>query len=212
MSLYVVGPCKEDGVNPFDQIARSDVPDLAEHGVRTANVAVAMARALDIPASVVSNIAAAARLHDIGKIEIDAGILSKPGPLDAAEWKELERHSQIGYDMIHKKVDPDVSSMVLMHHERLDGTGYPSGLGPDSIGMPLRILHVADAFDAITSDRPYQRAMPIEHAVSELTSNLGTQFDPDAVGALIAIVTYGSIDIERSGIALPVRHRFAAVG
>jgi HD-GYP domain-containing protein (c-di-GMP phosphodiesterase class II) len=114
--------------------------------------------------------------------------------------------------MIHKKVDLAVSSMVLMHHERLDGTGYPNGLGPDAIGMPLRILHVADAFDAITSDRPYQPAMPIEYAVSELTSNLGTQFDADAVGALIAIVTYGSMEAEQSTIALPVRHRLTAVG
>ncbi len=199
-------------MNPFDHIAHSDVPDLAEHGVRTANVAVAMARALDFPTSVISHIDTAAQLHDIGKIKIDLEILNKPGPLDALEWEELERHSQIGYDMIHKKVDPEVSSMVLMHHERLDGTGYPNGLGPDAIGMPLRILHVADAFDAITSDRPYQPAMPVEHAVSELTSNLGTQFDADAVGALIAIVTFESMDARQSTIALPVRHRLAAAG
>jgi HD-GYP domain-containing protein (c-di-GMP phosphodiesterase class II) len=199
-------------VNPFDQIAHSDVPDLAVHGVRTANMATAMARALDIPANVISDIAAAARLHDIGKIQIDPGILSKPGPLDAGEWEELERHCQIGYDMIHKSVDPNVSTMVLGHHERLDGTGYPNGIGPGAIGMPLRILHVADAFDAITSERPYQPAMPIEYAVSELTSNLGTQFDADVVGALIAVVTYGSTEAEQSRIALSVRHRLAAVG
>lgn len=199
-------------MNPFDQIARSDVPGIAEHGVRTANVAVAMAKALDMPIGVVSDIGAAAQLHDIGKIEIDPEILNKPGPLDADEWRELKQHSQYGYDMIHKKVDPEVSSMVLMHHERLDGTGYPNGLGSRSIGMPLRILHVADAFDAITSDRPYQPAMPIEYAVSELTSNLGTQFDADAVGALIAIVTFGTMEAEQSGITLRVQHRLAAVG
>jgi HD-GYP domain-containing protein (c-di-GMP phosphodiesterase class II) len=199
-------------LHAFDRITFSEVPDLMEHGVRTANVAVAMARTMDVPASLLSDIAEAARLHDIGKTQIDLEILNKPGPLDATEWTELMRHPQIGYDLIVGRVEPRVSRMILMHHERLDGTGYPSGHGSGAIEMPLRILHVADAFDAITSHRPYQPAMPIEYAVSELTSNLGTQFDADAVGALISVVTYGT---ERSSVTTlepSVRHPLAAVG
>jgi HD-GYP domain-containing protein (c-di-GMP phosphodiesterase class II) len=199
-------------LHAFDRITFSGVPDLMEHGVRTANVAVAMARTMDIPARLMSDIADAARLHDIGKTQIDIEILNKPGPLDATEWTELMRHPQIGYDLIHGRVEPRVSRMILMHHERLDGTGYPNGHGSGAIDMSLRILHVADAFDAITSHRPYQPAMPIEHAVSELTSNLGTQFDADAVGALISVVTYGTEKSSVTTLERSDRDPLAAVG
>ncbi len=199
-------------MNRFEQLATNEAPDLVEHGVRTAKIAVAISRVLNVPADITSDIADAARLHDIGKTKIDVDILNKPGPLDAREWEELKRHPQIGYDIIHRSVESRVSGLILRHHERLDGMGYPNGLGADAIDLPLRILHVADAFDAITSERPYQPAMPIEHAVSELTSNLGTQFDADAVGALIEVVTYRSMDAEQNRVALPVRHRLAAVG
>ena len=199
-------------MNRFEQLTDDEAPDLVEHGVRTAKIAVAISRVLNVPADITADIADAARLHDIGKAKIDVEILNKPGPLDAREWEELKRHPQIGYDIIHNDVEPRVSRLILRHHERLDGTGYPNGLSADAIDLPLRILHVADAFDAITSDRPYQPAMPVEHAVSELTSNLGTQFDADAVGALIEVVTYRGLETEQSRFALPIRHRMAAVG
>lgn len=164
--------------------------ELEAHGVRTAKIAVAIARVMDLPHGDIDALGLAARLHDVGKTKIDPEILNKPGPLDADEWEELQRHPQIGYDMIKHEVDRTVSRMVLMHHERLDGCGYPGGASAAQIDMPIRILHVADAYDAITSLRPYQPAMPVEHAISELTSNMGTQFDPDPVQALISIVTY----------------------
>jgi HD-GYP domain-containing protein (c-di-GMP phosphodiesterase class II) len=176
-------------LNPFDEISGSEVTGLVEHGIRTAGVAVAVAHALDLAHDVIGDIDIAARLHDIGKIHIDAAILNKPGPLNAREWKELRHHPQRGYEMVRTQVNDRIGKMVLMHHERLDGEGYPNGLTADSIEMPLRILHVADAFDAITSHRPYQRAMPVAHAISELTSNIGTQFDADAVRALISLVS-----------------------
>ena len=117
MPLYVVGTTQGgtgERVNPFDQIARSD--RARSRGTRRPGQRTSPSRWLGSstsPASVVSHIATAAQLHDIGKIKIDLEILNKPGPLDTSEWDELERHSQLGYDMIHKKVDPEVSSMVL---------------------------------------------------------------------------------------------------
>jgi HD-GYP domain-containing protein (c-di-GMP phosphodiesterase class II) len=176
-------------------ICKEDL-DIESHGIRTARIAVAIARVMELPYGDIDAVGLAARLHDVGKTKVDPAIINKPGPLDADEWEELQRHPQIGYDMIHNRVDPAVSRMVLMHHERLDGCGYPGGASAAQIDMPIRILHVADAYDAITTLRPYQPAMPIEHAISELTTNMGTQFDPDPVQALIAIVTY---QLERFG-------------
>ncbi|MCZ7533093.1 MAG: HD domain-containing protein [Acidimicrobiia bacterium] len=173
-----------------EPFAYDEEPSLASHGARTARIAVAIARVMDLPLGDIDAIGHAARLHDVGKTKIDPEILNKPGPLDADEWMELKRHPQIGYDMLRGHVEPKIAQIVLMHHERLDGCGYPGGVSSAQIGMPVRILHVADAYDAITSLRPYQRALPIEHAISELTSNIGTQFDPDPVQALMSIVTY----------------------
>lgn len=196
-------------LNPFKGTTGSEVANLVEHGIRTANIAVAISHVLDIPHHVISDIESAARLHDIGKTEIDPAILNKPGPLDAAEWAELKRHPQIGYDIIHNTVDRSVARMVLMHHERLDGHGYPNGLSAGSIEVPLRILHVADAFDAITSHRPYQPAMPVAHAVSELTDNIGTQFDGDVVHALLELVGDTTAVAVQTMVSID---RFAAVG
>lgn len=185
--------------------------ELESHAVRTARIAVAIAQVMDLPYGDIDTIGLAARLHDVGKTKVDPEILNKPGPLDATEWEALQRHPQIGYDMIRTHVDPSVSRMVLMHHERLDGCGYPGGASAAQIDMPVRILHVADAYDAITSLRPYQPAMPIEHAISELTSNMGTQFDPDPVQALIAIVTYQRDRFEDTAQPLRVPSTLAAV-
>ncbi|MEZ5176141.1 MAG: HD domain-containing protein [Acidimicrobiia bacterium] len=167
-----------------------EAPDLVSHGIRTAQIAVAIARFMDLPRHQADVIGFAARLHDIGKTRIDPEILNKPGPLDADEWVELQRHPQLGYDLLRSHVDPEVATMVLMHHERLDGGGYPGAVGGGRIDMSLRILHVADAYDAITSERPYQEAMSVEYAISELTAHMGTQFDPDPVQALLSIVTH----------------------
>lgn len=163
---------------------------LAGHGIRTARIAVAIARVMDVPPDEINVIGLAARLHDVGKTKVDPAILHKPGPLDEDEWMELKRHPQLGYDMLRGKVDPRVARMVLMHHERLDGGGYPAAVGAAQIDMSVRILQVADAYDAITSTRPYQRALPVGYAITEMTAHIGTQFDPDPVQALLSIVTY----------------------
>ncbi len=177
-------------VTPSGDAVVGETDELAGHGVRTARIAVAIARVMGLAPDEINAIGLAARLHDVGKTKVDPAVLHKPGPLDADEWMELKRHPQLGYDMLRGKVEPKVARMVLMHHERLDGGGYPAAVGAAQIGMSLRVLQVADAYDAITSTRPYQRALPVGYAITEMTAHIGTQFDPDPVQALLSIVTY----------------------
>ncbi len=121
-------------------------------------------------------------LHDIGKIGINPAILKKPATLTSKDWTEMKRHSEIGWRIV--KEFPDlvtVANYILFHHERWDGKGYPSGLRADNIPLPSRILSVADAYDAMTSDRVYRKSMGMEEAIAELTKNAGMQFDPQVV-------------------------------
>ncbi len=193
------------------QLAVEQPRDLESHGIRTANVAVAIANAMDLPDETVNLVALAARIHDIGKVKIDPQVLGKPGPLTDTEWVEMRRHPQLGFDMVKDTVDPAIARVVLMHHERLDGTGYPNGVSANRIDMPTRILHVADAFDAITSTRPYQRALSVDHAISELVAYTGTQFDPEPVQALITVVSYQLADVRSSDSGRTVPYTLAAV-
>jgi HD-GYP domain-containing protein (c-di-GMP phosphodiesterase class II) len=127
----------------------------------------------------------AASLHDLGKLAIPEEILRKPGPLTDAERLVLERHPQIGYRMLESLgVDP-VANWVLHHHERWDGTGYPEGLAQGQIPLGARIIFVADAFDAMTSERVYRRKLSIDDALAELERCAATQFDPNVVAAAV---------------------------
>jgi HD-GYP domain-containing protein (c-di-GMP phosphodiesterase class II) len=127
----------------------------------------------------------AASLHDLGKLAIPEEILRKPGPLTGPERLVLERHPQIGHRMLESLgVDP-VADWVLHHHERWDGAGYPDGLAGEAIPLGARIIFVADAFDAMTSDRVYQSRLSTEEALAELERCAGTQFDPELVAALV---------------------------
>jgi len=176
-------------VGRLSKILDSADPGLAGHSRRTAQIAIDIAEEMALDEADHEILSTAALLHDIGKLFVSRTILEKPGSLTPLEWIELKHHPRIGYEMIRDWVDPAVASIVLTHHERLDGAGYPRGLQGVEIPMLARILQVADAFDAITSHRCHQPAMPVPFALSELDRCAGTQFDPTAVSAVATLVS-----------------------
>jgi hypothetical protein len=128
----------------------------------------------------------AALLHDVGKIGVSDFILHKPGPLTSEEWEEMRRHPGIAYEMLKGvRFLAAPAEIVLSHHERFDGKGYPRALAGDEIPLGARIFAVADTFDAMTSDRPYRRALPWEAARDEIMRHRGTQFDSQVVDAFL---------------------------
>ena len=128
-------------------------------------------------------------VHDIGKIGLAAGLLEKPGPLTLEERRQMEKHSEIG-ERILRNVDDysEIADVVRSHHERIDGMGYPDGIDGDKIPLLARIIGVADAYDAMTSDRPYREALPSRVARMRLAQAVGTQFDTAVVAAFEAIL------------------------
>jgi putative nucleotidyltransferase with HDIG domain len=128
----------------------------------------------------------AALLHDVGKIGVSDAILNKPGPLTSEEWQQMRKHPAIGYEMLKDvKFLSRAAEIVYAHHERYDGRGYPTGLKGEDVPLGARIFAVADAFDAMTSNRPYRRALSADKAREEIVTNSGTQFDPDVVEAFL---------------------------
>jgi diguanylate cyclase (GGDEF)-like protein len=153
------------------------------HSQRVGELAARIALRMDAEPELIELIRLAGSLHDLGKLAIPEEILRKPAPLTDAERMVLERHPQIGYRMLESLgVDP-VADWVLYHHERWDGAGYPDGRSGEQIPLGARIIFVADAFDAMTTDRVYRRKLGIEDALNELHRCSGTQFDPEVVAA-----------------------------
>lgn len=156
------------------------------HSFRGARYAVALARRLEVDEHVVAAIEWGALLHDVGKVAVPAEILHKAGPLSAEEEAVMRRHPRHGYHLVRDLVflGPALD-VVLSHHERWDGDGYPNGLSGESIPLAARIFAVADTYDAITSDRPYRPARGHRQAVAELRRVAGTQLDPRLVDAFL---------------------------
>jgi two-component system, cell cycle response regulator len=147
-----------------------------------AELSLSVGRSLGMTPEELDELARAAELHDIGKIAIPDAILDKPGPLDPAEWSFMRRHTIIGERiMLSAPALAPVAHLVRSTHERWDGTGYPDGLEGGEIPLGSRIVAVCDAFDAMTSDRPYRRALPAGEALEEVSKFSGTQFDPTVV-------------------------------
>ena len=140
----------------------------------------------------------AAILHDIGKIGIPDSILNKPGRLTDEEYRLVKEHPAIGAEIVKqvKALEP-VASIILQHQERWDGKGYPYGMKGEDIPMEARIISVLDAYDAMTSDRSYRKALPVQTAIAELKRCSGTQFDPKVVNAFLAELTLDKIGLVR---------------
>lgn len=133
-------------------------------------------------------------LHDIGKLGISSRILDKPGGLTNGEFAEVKKHPALTYDIL-SRVAPfgDILERTANHHERLDGSGYPRGLTSESLGLPTRILIVADVFDALSSDRPYRPGMPMEKVLGILDKESGEKLCPASVAALQELVSTGKL-------------------
>jgi HD-GYP domain-containing protein (c-di-GMP phosphodiesterase class II) len=155
------------------------------HTERVASVAVGIARRLGFRDDELDAIEIGALLHDIGKIGIPENVLRKPGRLDESEWELIRTHPLISdYILSELNLHPFVRQCARSSHERIDGTGYPDGLGGEDIPLPARIVSVADALDALTSTRPYRAARPMLGALAEIRAHIGTQFCPEVVAAL----------------------------
>ena len=157
------------------------------YNLHTANLAVQLARVLAMPDDRIADLRTAAKLHDIGTIGVPAAIRNKPGRLNDEEFRIVKTHPVVGAELLTAWGMQTPAQIVLEHHERVDGRGYPSGLRGDEITLEGRILHVADAFLAMTMDRPYRQAFSHTAAIEELVRHRGTQFDEQVVDALLAI-------------------------
>jgi putative two-component system response regulator len=164
------------------------------HSERVTDIAIKIARELRIDETDVEKIRLAGLLHDIGKIGVKEHILNKPGKLTEEEFEQVKTHSKIGEHILRPVIkDKDILDMVIHHHERCDGRGYPDGLVDSQISLQASILAVADAYDAMTSDRPYRKALSIEDARLEFGRFTGIQFRPLVVDALFSILDKGIV-------------------
>jgi ribonuclease P protein subunit RPR2 len=131
-------------------------------------------------------------LHDIGKVGVPESILCKTGPLSVREWRVMRRHPLMGAEIVAPiSFLSETVGLIRHHHERFDGDGYPDGLRGDQIPLPARIFSVADAFDAMTSDRPYRGSVGIERALAEVEDGAGSQFDPEVAEVFIQMIEDG---------------------
>ena len=163
-------------------------PYTSSHQQRVTQLVIAIARELGLPENQISGIRVAGILHDIGKIYVPSEILSKPTSLTEAEFNIIRTHSQAGFEILMGVEFPwPIAQIVLQHHERLDGSGYPQGLRSEQILLEAKILTVADVVEALSSDRPYRPAFGIETALNEVANNKGKFYDPTVVDACLSI-------------------------
>jgi response regulator RpfG family c-di-GMP phosphodiesterase len=175
------------------------------HCQRVTAFTISIAKAMPVPNPYLPVLARAAFLHDIGKMAIPDIILRKPGALDDDEKQIMRRHCQIGYDMLIRiPFLRDAAEIVLAHQEFFNGTGYPRGLKEEQIPLGARIFTVADSLDAMISDRPYRRALPMAHAREEIRRCAGTQFDPKVVEVFMSIPDQHWIEL-RQNLGSPFR-------
>jgi cyclic di-GMP phosphodiesterase len=175
------------GVQALAQAIEAKDAYLKGHSIRVAEYAAAIARTLGCDANQLDTIALGGHLHDIGKIGVREEVLHKQSQLSDAEYRHVMEHTVIGARILGPLLhdNPVIIAIVRSHHERLDGKGLPDGLKGDAIPPLVRIVTVADAFDAMTSERPYRHSLPVDRALAELKEGGGVQFDPAVVDAFL---------------------------
>lgn len=187
----------KDFVRALSEVLEEVDPYTRHHSVRVSRYSVRLARGLQLPEREVDEIEYAALVHDLGKIGPQhQHILQKPGSLSYEEQRTLRAHPAAGADIIARvRALRRASEIVRSHHERPDGRGYPYGLRSEDVPLGARILNVADAFDAMTSDRPYRRALTVDAALRELQRGAGTQFDGGVVACLMRLHEGGRFEL-----------------
>jgi len=172
-------------------------PYTQQHSSRVTDISLQLGQNMGCSQEELDILNFAGPLHDIGKIGIPDNILLKPGPLTLSEYEKIKEHPDLGADIVGKLGMWDREQEIIRcHHEWYDGSGYPSGLKQDEIPLLSRILSVADAFDAMASDRAYRKRMEIGKVLGTIQSAANTQFDPDVVGAFTALHESGAIDLD----------------
>lgn len=160
----------------------------AEHCQRLQDMCARVGETMRLPPARQYMLIFAAYMHDIGKVRVPDAILGKPAPLTPEEWVVMRRHPTDGRKLLEGTYLHDAGRIVEQHHERLNGSGYPRGLTGDEILLEAQILAVVDSYDAMTTDRPYRKALPRDHAVGELRRGIGTLYREDVVEAFISIL------------------------
>jgi len=178
-----------DAVRSIAEIVDHRDPNTYHHSERVAMYALALAEELDVSDDLVELVEQAGLVHDLGKVAVPDSVLLKPTPLTAEEREAMWAHTTTGAVILRKfRLFTPGAEIVLHHHENFDGTGYPDGLTGDAIPLGARIVAVADSFDAMTSNRPYRRALRLDEALSRLRLGAGTQWDPVIVGNMIRLI------------------------
>jgi PAS domain S-box-containing protein len=172
-------------------------PYTAGHQRRVAHLAAAVAGSLGLDDDTVSGIRLGANIHDIGKLGVPAEILSRPGRLRPPEFELMQDHSRAGYEIMAGVALPwPVADMILQHHERMDGSGYPAGLGGDDISVGARIIAVADTVEAMASHRPYRAALGVGAALAHIEAAAGTTLDADVVDVTLDLFRTGTVALD----------------
>lgn len=184
-----------------------------KHSVSVAVLSVLTGIGIGLKKAMLKELAAAALLHDIGKINIPIEILDKPGPLTEEEYEKIKQHSELGYEKLKGNINISSKTKmgVYMHHENINGSGYPMGLKDDQIYMFAKIIHIADVYDAITNERAYKKAQPPQEAIEFLMSNSGSMFQPEYVKAFITYIPVypkgRNVELSDGEIAVVVENR-----
>jgi putative nucleotidyltransferase with HDIG domain len=179
----------DDITDAFGQVIDAKSPFTGGHSARVGHYTLGVARELGMDAERVRRLRRAAVLHDVGKLGVSSRILEKPGKLDDGEWIEMRSHAGLTGEILGRVgVMRDLAMIAAAHHERLDGKGYPLSLDQSAIALESRIITVADIYDALTADRPYRAAMPIDQALGILDEEAGPAVDPACLAALKTVI------------------------
>jgi PAS domain S-box-containing protein len=196
-SLKKLRRALDDTVHALTSVIEMRDPYTAGHQRRVTELACAIARGMDLSEDRIEGLLMAGLIHDIGKISIPAEVLSKPGKLNELEWGMIKTHPEVGYDILKTVEFPwPVAQIVLQHHERMDGSGYPQGLSGDEIMLEARILAVADVVEAMASHRPYRGPLGVDEALEEVSQKRGTLYAVEVVETCLKLFTDGVVALE----------------